>query len=180
MYPLRSINQRLVEIIGACYSRNGIINEKAAVYSPYSSKSEELCSSSNQNNMAERYKCGAEFLPSPLASKADFALTSEPPLTRKSHMTAVAVAVEMGHAVAFLGTATGEVLKVHLSDHPEVYGRAPADVTGDKVNKNLLLDSGLRHLYITTEKKSEPPGKLFTQLPPKRSPRKHHVTQTVP
>lgn len=48
MYPLRSINKRLVEIIGACYSDNGIINEKAAVYSPYSSKSEELCSSNNQ------------------------------------------------------------------------------------------------------------------------------------
>ena len=48
MYPLRSINKRLVEIIGACYSDNGIINERAAVYSPYSSKSEELCSSNNQ------------------------------------------------------------------------------------------------------------------------------------
>ncbi|XP_022605510.1 plexin-B2-like [Seriola dumerili] len=154
MYPLRSINKRLVEIIGACYSNNGIINEKSAVYSPYSSKSEELCSSSsNQNNMAIKYKCGAEFLPSPMASKAEFALTSDPSLVRKGHMTAVAVAVEMGHAVAFLGTATGEVLKVHLSAHPEVYGRAPGDVTGDKVNKNLLFDSSLRHLYITTEKK---------------------------
>ncbi|XP_070709553.1 plexin-B2-like [Pempheris klunzingeri] len=153
MYPLRYINERLVEIIGACYSDNGIINEKAAVYSPYSSKSEELCSSNNQNNMAIRYKCGAEFLPSPLASKAEFALTAEPALVRKGHMTAVAVAVEMGHAVAFVGTVTGEVLKVHLSAHPEVYGRAPGEVTGDKVNKNLLFDSSLQHLYITTEKK---------------------------
>ncbi|XP_036977054.1 plexin-B2a [Acanthopagrus latus] len=153
MYPLRSINERLVEIIGACYSNNGIINERAAVYSPYSSKAEELCSSNNQNNMALRYKCGAEFLPSPLASKAEYALTARHPLVGKGHMTAVAVAVEMGHAVAFLGTATGEVLKVHLSAHPEVYGRAPGDVTGDKVNKNLLFDTSLQHLYITTEKK---------------------------
>ncbi|XP_069580096.1 plexin-B2-like [Brachyistius frenatus] len=153
MYPLQSINNRLVEIIGACYSHNGIIKEKAAVYSPYSSKSEELCSSNNQNNMAHIYKCGAEFLPSPLASKAEFALTAEPPLVRKGHMTAVAVAVEMGHAVAFLGTAAGEVLKVHLSAHPEVFGRAPGEVTGDKVNKNLLFDSSRQHLYITTEKK---------------------------
>ncbi|KAK1906210.1 Plexin-B2 [Dissostichus eleginoides] len=152
MYPLRSINKRLVEIIGACYSHNGIINEKGAVYSPYSSKSEELCSSKNHVNMTLQYGCGAEFLPSPLASKAEFALTSEPPLARKGHMTAVAVAVEMRHAVAFLGTSTGEVLKVHLSAHPEVYGRAPGD-TGEKVNKNLLFDTGLQHLYITTEKK---------------------------
>ncbi|XP_078138128.1 plexin-B2-like isoform X2 [Centroberyx gerrardi] len=153
MYPLRSINKRLVEIIGACYSDNGIINGKAAVYSPYSSKSEELCSSNNQKSMASIYRCGAEFLPSPLASKAEFALTAEPALVRKGHVTAVAVAVETEHAVAFLGTATGEVLKVHLSAHPEVYGRASGDATGDKVNKNLLFDSSLQHLYITTEKK---------------------------
>ena len=54
MYPLRSINKRLLEIIGACYSDNGIINGKAAVYSPYSSKSEELCSSSNQVRKSAR------------------------------------------------------------------------------------------------------------------------------
>lgn len=59
--------------------------------------------------MALTYKCGAEFLPSPLASKAEFALSAEPALTRKGHMTAVAVAVEIRHAVAFLGTSTGEV-----------------------------------------------------------------------
>ncbi|XP_056280657.1 LOW QUALITY PROTEIN: plexin-B2-like [Pseudoliparis swirei] len=153
MYPLHSINKRLVEIIAACYSYNGIINEKSAVYSPYSSKSEELCSSIKNNNMALSLKCGAEFLPSPLASKAEFALTTKPSLVRKGHMTAVAVTVEMGHAVAFVGTATGEVLKVHLSADPEVYGRAQGDVTGDKVNKNLLFDAKLQHLYITTEKK---------------------------
>uniref|UniRef100_A0A671Y299 Plexin b2a, tandem duplicate 1 n=1 Tax=Sparus aurata TaxID=8175 RepID=A0A671Y299_SPAAU len=110
-------------------------------------------SASDKNNMALRYKCGAEFLPSPLASKAEYALTAQHPLICKGHMTAVAVAVEKGHAVAFLGTATGEVLKVHLSAQPEVYGRAPGDVTGDKVNKNLLFDTSLQHLYITTEKK---------------------------
>lgn len=60
--------------------------------------------------MALRYKCGAEFLPSPLASKAEYALTAQHPLICKGHMTAVAVAVEKGHAVAFLGTATGEVM----------------------------------------------------------------------
>lgn len=55
-------------------------------------------------------KCGAEFLPSPLASTAEFALTAEPSFTHKGHMTAVAVALEMEHAVAFLGTTNGEVM----------------------------------------------------------------------
>lgn len=139
--------------------------------------------------MVLKYKCGAEFLPSPLASKANAALAAEPSLVRKGVMTAVAVAVEMGHAVAFLGTANGEVrrhpsptagrddqssskrhreadtpsvrlvskvLKLHLAAHPEVYGRASGEVTGDRVNKDLLLDSQLRHLYITSEKKVLP------------------------
>uniref|UniRef100_A0A667YXG2 Plexin b2a, tandem duplicate 1 n=1 Tax=Myripristis murdjan TaxID=586833 RepID=A0A667YXG2_9TELE len=104
-------------------------------------------------SIVTQYTCGAEFLPSPLASKAEFALATEPSLVRKGHVTSVSVAVETEHAVAFLGTATGEVLKVHLSAHPEVYGRAPGDVTGDRVNKNLLFDSSLQYLYITSEKK---------------------------
>ncbi|XP_042259850.1 plexin-B2-like [Thunnus maccoyii] len=154
MYPLRSINKRLLEIIGACYNNSGIINGKAAVYLPYSSKTDDLCISS-QKDLAQQYKCGAEFLPSPLASKAEFALTTEARLVRPAHLTAIAVAVEMGHTVAFLGTATGEVLKAHLSDHPEVYGRplGGAGGAGGKVNKNLLFDSSFQHLYITTEKK---------------------------
>lgn len=59
--------------------------------------------------MAVQFSCGAEFLPSPLASKAEFALEAEPPLVRNGHLTAVAVSVEMGHTVAFVGSATGEV-----------------------------------------------------------------------
>ncbi|XP_019753237.1 plexin-B2a isoform X2 [Hippocampus comes] len=153
MYPLRAINTRLRKIIGACYSDGGLIDDKPAVYSPYSTKSGGLCSTTNQPDMVFKYKCGEEFLPSPLASKANAALVAEPSLVRKGVMTAVAVAVEMGHAVAFLGTANGEVLKLHLAPHPEVYGRASGEVTGDRVNKDLLLDSQLRHLYITSEKK---------------------------
>uniref|UniRef100_A0A672I5P3 Plexin b2a n=1 Tax=Salarias fasciatus TaxID=181472 RepID=A0A672I5P3_SALFA len=147
LYPLRSINQRLLQVVSSCYSHGGFIQGRPAVYSPYSSKAEELCGINNP------FRCGEEFLPSPLASKAEFALRAEPALVRKAHMTAVAVAVEEGHAVAFLGTAGGEVLKAHLSAHPEVFGRTPGDVSGDKVNKNLLLDASRQHLYVTTRKK---------------------------
>lgn len=47
MYPLHSINKRLVEIIEACYSDNGVINGKASVYLPYSSKPDD-CRSNEQ------------------------------------------------------------------------------------------------------------------------------------
>lgn len=46
-----------------------------------------------------------------------------------------------------------QVLKVHLWDNTEVFGRAPLELSGDRVNKDLLLDSSLQYLYVTTEKK---------------------------
>uniref|UniRef100_A0AAQ4RHC3 Sema domain-containing protein n=1 Tax=Gasterosteus aculeatus aculeatus TaxID=481459 RepID=A0AAQ4RHC3_GASAC len=102
------------------------------------------------NNMAINNRCGAEYLPSPLASKAEFALTAEPLLAREGHMTAVAVAVENGHAVAFLGTANGEV-EADAGFSSSSSGLSAVLVKA--VNKNLLFDPRLQHLYVTTEKK---------------------------
>lgn len=45
MYPLSSINERLVDIISACYSDSGKIGGFAAVHIPYTSKTEEFCTS---------------------------------------------------------------------------------------------------------------------------------------
>lgn len=45
MYPLNSINKRLVEIISACYSDSGKISRIPAVDIPYSSKTDEFCTS---------------------------------------------------------------------------------------------------------------------------------------
>uniref|UniRef100_A0AAZ3SG31 Sema domain-containing protein n=1 Tax=Oncorhynchus tshawytscha TaxID=74940 RepID=A0AAZ3SG31_ONCTS len=64
----------------------------------------------DKKGMVTNQKCGAEFLPSPLASRAEFALATDPVFTKKGLMTAVAVAVETENAVAFLGTTLGEVL----------------------------------------------------------------------
>lgn len=50
MYPLRSINKRLVEIIEACYSGNGVIKGKASVYLPYSSKPDDCRTNSQVSN----------------------------------------------------------------------------------------------------------------------------------
>lgn len=66
-----------------------------------------------QKNFAARYRCGADFLPSPLASKPEFALTAEAMYTRKGLLTAVAIAVEHEHTIAFLGNSVGEVFKVN-------------------------------------------------------------------
>lgn len=45
MYPLNSINERIVDIISACYSDSGKIAGVPAVDIPYSSKTDEFCTS---------------------------------------------------------------------------------------------------------------------------------------
>uniref|UniRef100_A0A673L3B3 Plexin-B2-like n=1 Tax=Sinocyclocheilus rhinocerous TaxID=307959 RepID=A0A673L3B3_9TELE len=110
MYPLSSINTRLEEVIESCYVGEVLEDEKPkTVYSPYISKTEAIC-----RTKRDGYKCGAEFLPSPLASKPEYALAVKPIFTRNDMLTAVAVAVENEHTVAFLGTSGADVLKQNL------------------------------------------------------------------
>uniref|UniRef100_A0A8C9U8S0 Sema domain-containing protein n=1 Tax=Scleropages formosus TaxID=113540 RepID=A0A8C9U8S0_SCLFO len=143
MYPLRYINQRIMEIISACYTKNGKIGNKVAVDSPYTT-------SANLLYTLTKYKCSADFLPSPLASTPGFALAAQAVHTTRDLLMAVAVAVEAEHTVAFLGTSNG---KVHLSSTPEVYRTVPGPSSGEAVNKHLLFDRNHRHLYVTTGKK---------------------------
>ncbi|XP_016136353.1 plexin-B2-like [Sinocyclocheilus grahami] len=160
MYPLSSINTRLEEVIESCYIGEVLENEKPkTVYSPYISKTEAICKTKRDKNMVKGYKCGAEFLPSPLASKPEYALAVKPIFTRNDMLTAVAVAVENEHTVAFLGTGRADVLKVHLDpSQPEFYHRIPGEREYGGVNKNLFFNSALDHLYITT-------GRKLTKVP---------------
>ncbi|XP_071390824.1 plexin-B2b [Centroberyx affinis] len=153
MYPLSFINERLVDIISACYSDSGKIAGRAAVDIPYSSKTDEFCTSKIAKDTLENFKCGADFLPSPLASKPEFALEASAVVTKKGQLTAVAIAMENDHTIAFLGNSQGEVFKAHLTTNPDVYSKSPGDTIGEKVNKNLFFDLSHSHLYITTEKK---------------------------
>ena len=56
-------------------------------------------------------KCGEDFLPSPLASKPEFGLKGQY-MEVRGLLTAVAIAVENDHTIAFLGNDQGEVSKV--------------------------------------------------------------------
>ncbi|XP_037623495.1 plexin-B2b [Sebastes umbrosus] len=153
MYPLNSINERLIDIISACYSDSGLISGFPAVNIPYASSKNDFCTSKIAKDTLANYKCGGDFLPSPLASNSKFALEAKAFWARPGLLTAVAVAVENDHTVAFLGNTQGEVFKVHLTGDPDMYSKAPGDAMGEKVNKNLFFDDSLSHLYITTEKK---------------------------
>ncbi|KAJ3597049.1 hypothetical protein NHX12_003449, partial [Muraenolepis orangiensis] len=153
MYPLDSINVALVDIITACYFDLGKIGGKPAVDIPYSSKTAEFCKSKIAKDTLETNKCGADFLPSPLASKPEFPLMGELVEVKKGLLTAVVVAVENDNTIAFLGNDQGEVHKAHLSSSPDVYGQIPGDMPGGRVNKNLFFDLSQDHLYVTTERK---------------------------
>ncbi|XP_051548054.1 plexin-B2-like isoform X2 [Myxocyprinus asiaticus] len=152
MYPLKNINQKLLAIVSACYMDNGKIDGKLVVESPYTSSTNDPCVK-HDKDIVNKYKCGADFLPSPLASRQEFALRANPIFIRQNLLTAVAVAVENDHTIAFLGHNAGEVIKVHLSSQPEAYNPGPGYKTSGYVNKNLFFDKTQTHLYITTEKK---------------------------
>ncbi|XP_034031963.1 plexin-B2b [Thalassophryne amazonica] len=153
MYPLNAINKQLMDIISACYCDSGKISGLPAVDIPYSSKNNEFCTSTVSKDKLEKYKCGADFLPSPLASKPTFALKAHAAFISKVPLTAVAVAVENEHTIAFLGNSHGEVIKVHLNNTKNMYSKIPGDNMGEKVNRNLFFDRNGTHLYITTERK---------------------------
>uniref|UniRef100_A0A674P295 Plexin b2b n=1 Tax=Takifugu rubripes TaxID=31033 RepID=A0A674P295_TAKRU len=166
MYSLRSINQRLVDIISACYSDSGKISGEPAVDMPYFFKT-EFCTSNIavsvlSSDTLKNYKCGADFLPSPLASKPQFALKANALLTRPGLLTAVAVAVENDHTVAFLGNDQGVVVKVQLFSCLPVFALQSfcyinmGCILCEKVNRNLFFDLSHSHIYITTEKKVTP------------------------
>uniref|UniRef100_A0A8C1IEX1 Plexin b2b n=1 Tax=Cyprinus carpio TaxID=7962 RepID=A0A8C1IEX1_CYPCA len=123
MYPLKNINQKLLAIVTA-----------------YGDKEAKI-----MHHIVNQYKCGADFLPSPLASRQEFALRANPVFIRQNLLTAVAVAVENDHTIAFLGHNAGEVIKA--------YNPGPGYKTSGYINKNLFFDKTQAHLYITTEKK---------------------------
>ncbi|XP_063050158.1 plexin-B2-like [Engraulis encrasicolus] len=140
MYPLKSINRALKRVVSACYNNKGLIDGKVAVYLPYDTKERNHCEQQGdyqQKDLADIYQCGDEFLPSPLAGKAEFALPTTESFVRSGMFTAVSVAVETDHTVAFLGTKGGEVLKVHLTDAPYYYGCVPGDNTPSLMTFNL-------------------------------------------
>uniref|UniRef100_A0A8C2ALG3 Plexin b2b n=1 Tax=Cyprinus carpio TaxID=7962 RepID=A0A8C2ALG3_CYPCA len=142
MYPLKNINQKLLAIVTACYTNNGKIDDRLVVESPYTAIYCNAFSSVGQNKHGRLVQMTVSGENSYLGH-----------ILQDNLLTAVAVAVENDHTIAFLGHNAGEVIKVHLSSHPEAYNPGPGYKTSGYVNKNLFFDKTQAHLYITTEKK---------------------------
>uniref|UniRef100_A0A8C6WQD5 Plexin b2b n=1 Tax=Neogobius melanostomus TaxID=47308 RepID=A0A8C6WQD5_9GOBI len=143
MFPLDTINEKLRSIISACYIDSGKISGDPAVYIPYSSN-KELCKSTIAVSGIYFSSIFCEPYDPCLIFKPKYAL-KVPAELKSGMLTAVSVAVENDHTIAFLGNSRGEVVKV--SGHLE---------TSNPARALVYHRAEQSHLYITTEKKVLP------------------------
>ncbi|XP_029473245.1 plexin-B2 isoform X2 [Rhinatrema bivittatum] len=149
MFSLQQINEKLEENRETCYSTQGnkLINGKKVFYKPYGT---DITCEMKDKNTAKNYPCGSDHLPYPLESIDG--VVGIPVLQRETNVfTAVAVAVEDEHAVAFLGTSDGVIVKVFLSSSPYEYDTIVLE-NNNPVKNELAFDAKQENLYAMIEK----------------------------
>ncbi|XP_069483946.1 plexin-B2 [Ambystoma mexicanum] len=149
-FPLKQINEKLEENRNSCYTtlKPTFPDKKPVFYKPYGI---EISCVMHAANSASLYPCGSEHLPYPLESQDG--VTVRPMLSSNGTVfTTVAVAVENGHTVAFLGTTEQSIVKAFLSATPNEYKTIDFDANGP-VKNELVLDATNTHLYVMIHKK---------------------------
>ncbi|XP_010180567.1 PREDICTED: plexin-B1 isoform X2 [Mesitornis unicolor] len=97
------------------------------------------------------YPCGSDHTPSPMASRVP--LEAAPLLEKtEARLTAVAVNVEDGHTIAFLGDSRGRLHKVYLGamGDAHIYTSLPIQLNS-MVSGDLLFDQLQEHLFVMTQ-----------------------------
>uniref|UniRef100_H2ZZT0 Plexin-B1 n=1 Tax=Latimeria chalumnae TaxID=7897 RepID=H2ZZT0_LATCH len=146
VYTLEEIDEKINYTRDMCYTKDGRLQNGTEVsYIEYDVKSNCVQLSSDT---LDAYPCGSDHTPSPMASRSP--LKAVPVLDSPfAHLTAVAMSVEAGHTIVFLGDSKGHLHKVYLSSagEAEKYStqmiQANAAVGGD-----LLFDQLQEHLYV--------------------------------
>ncbi|XP_030073029.1 plexin-B2 [Microcaecilia unicolor] len=144
MFSLQRINEKLEENRETCYSTSGNkqIDGRNIFYKPYGS---DITCEIKEKNTAKNFPCGSDHLPYPLESTDG--VVAEPLLQRETNVfTAVAVALEDQHAVAFLGTSDGTVVKVFLASNAYEYDTIVLE-NNNPVNNELAFDAKQENLY---------------------------------
>ncbi|XP_009468114.1 PREDICTED: plexin-B1 isoform X2 [Nipponia nippon] len=97
------------------------------------------------------YPCGSDHTPSPMASRVP--LEAAPLLEKtEARLTAVAVNVEDGHTIAFLGDSRGRLHKVYLGAMGDAHIYASLAIQlNSMVSGDLLFDSLQEHLFVMTQ-----------------------------
>ncbi|XP_010226964.1 PREDICTED: plexin-B1 [Tinamus guttatus] len=97
------------------------------------------------------YPCGSDHTPSPMASRIP--LEAAPLLEKtEARLTAVAVNVEDGHTIAFLGDSKGRLHKAYLGamGDTRIYSSLAIQVNS-MVSGDLLFDQLQKHLFVMTQ-----------------------------
>ncbi|NXT20857.1 PLXB1 protein, partial [Syrrhaptes paradoxus] len=97
------------------------------------------------------YPCGSDHTPSPMASRVP--LEAAPLLEKRdARLTAVAVNVEDGHTIAFLGDSRGRLHKVYVGAMGDAHVYASLAIQlNSAVSRDLLFDQSQEHLFVMTQ-----------------------------
>uniref|UniRef100_A0A8B9KIU0 Plexin-B1 n=1 Tax=Astyanax mexicanus TaxID=7994 RepID=A0A8B9KIU0_ASTMX len=147
VYTLDELDHHIDATRDLCYTQDGQKQGSKVAYIEYEVKSS--CANLPRNTL-NAYPCGSDHTPSPMASREP--VEAEAVLDSPSaRLSAVAVSVREGHSIAFLGDSKGNLHKVFGVKYSTLSIRP-----GSPINRDLLLDSAQKHLYIMTSNTKRP------------------------
>ncbi|MBZ3877344.1 Plexin-B1 [Sciurus carolinensis] len=148
-FPLDEVDRLANHTRDACYTRKGRAEDGTEVaYIEYDVNS---CCDQLPVDTPDAYPCGSDHTPSPMASHVP--LESTPILELPGvQLTAVAVTVEDGHTIAFLGDSQGQLHRVYLGPESDGHRYSIQSIQqGSAVSRDLTFDGTFEHLYVMTQ-----------------------------
>ncbi|XP_067396565.1 plexin-B1 isoform X2 [Emydura macquarii macquarii] len=149
VYTMEEVDRLTTWTRDVCYTKDGKSEEGTEVaYIEYDVSSN--CVQLPADTL-DAYPCGSDHTPSPMASRVP--LETAPLLEKpEAHLTAVAVNVEDGHTIAFLGDSRGQLHKVYLGAMGDANTYASLVIhLNSMVSGDLLFDQLQQHLYVMTQ-----------------------------
>ncbi|KAI5768807.1 PLXNB1 [Gulo gulo luscus] len=148
-FPLDEVDRLANRTRDACYTREGRAeNDVEVAYIEYDVNSD--CAQLPVDTL-DAYPCGSDHTPSPMASRVP--LEATPILEWPGvQLTAVAVTVEDGHTIAFLGDSQGQLHRVYLGPGSDGHPYSTQNIQqGSAVSRDLTFDGAFEHLYVMTQ-----------------------------
>uniref|UniRef100_A0A670K753 Plexin-B1 n=1 Tax=Podarcis muralis TaxID=64176 RepID=A0A670K753_PODMU len=149
IYTMDEVDRLATRTRDLCYTKDGKSEEGVEVaYIEYDVSSN--CVQLSADTL-DAYPCGSDHTPSPMASRVP--LEAEPILEKPdARLTAVAVSIEDGHTVIFLGDSKGCLHKVYLGPMGDANLYASLVIQPNSaVSGDLLFDLPKKHLYVMTQ-----------------------------
>nr|XP_044992908.1 plexin-B1 [Jaculus jaculus]XP_044992909.1 plexin-B1 [Jaculus jaculus]XP_044992910.1 plexin-B1 [Jaculus jaculus]XP_044992911.1 plexin-B1 [Jaculus jaculus]XP_044992912.1 plexin-B1 [Jaculus jaculus]XP_044992914.1 plexin-B1 [Jaculus jaculus]XP_044992915.1 plexin-B1 [Jaculus jaculus]XP_044992916.1 plexin-B1 [Jaculus jaculus] len=148
-FPLDEVDRLANTTRDACYTREGRAeNGTKVAYIAYDVISD--CAQLPVDT-PDAFPCGSDHTPSPMASRVP--LEATPILEFPGvQLTAVAVTMEDGHTIAFLGDSQGQLHRVYLGPGSDIGPYSKQSIQpGSAVSRDLTFDGTFEHLYVMTQ-----------------------------